>query len=139
MKQILIGIGIGFLAGMGFFGLIGMSQVTPKPASDQGPAPMVPDTGNEWGVVHLYYGELGLENSSQSRGHNTRVYKVNKLAVRAEGKFHSFENGWLRLTTLQGEEVWVPEHAIRTIEWMTEKSFEWRNGPPPGWKPRGSE
>ncbi len=136
MKQTLMGVGIGFLAGAGLLGLIGMSQATPKPASDQGPTPMVPDTGNEWGVVHLYYGELGLERNSQSSSSNGRVFKMNNLAVRVTGKFHSFEDGWLRLTTHQGEEVWVPEHAIRAVEWMTEESFEWRNGSPPGWKPK---
>ncbi|MDQ7013624.1 MAG: hypothetical protein Q9O74_06965 [Planctomycetota bacterium] len=123
MKQALMGIGIGFLAGAGLLGLTGMSQATPTPTSDQGPSPMVPDSGNEWGVVHLYYGELA-ERSSQSSGSNGRVFRMNNLAVRVTGKFRSFEDGWLRLTTHQGEEVWVPEHAIRAIEWLTKESLE---------------
>ncbi len=139
MKQAVIGCGIGVLVGVGLSGLLGMVQPTPDPFASREAVTLVPDAGNAWGVVHLYYGELGLENSSQSWGSNNRVFTMNKIAVRAEGKFRSFENGWLRLTTSLGADIWVPEHAIRAIEWMPEKSFEWRNGSPPGWKPRGSE
>ncbi|VAX42631.1 hypothetical protein MNBD_PLANCTO03-456 [hydrothermal vent metagenome] len=118
MKQTVIGCGIGVLVGVGLSGLLGMAQPTPDPFASRKATPLMPDAGNAWGVVHLTSTELGFEKPSQSTSFNGRVHTINKIAFRAEGKFRSFENGWLRLTTLQGEEVWVPEHAIRVIEWM---------------------